>query len=113
MVKMSQRQKIVDLENENADLKAIIENRNKELEQQNIELKNQLSQVLTKIDQILEENITLRNNNAELNERIATLENLLSEKVISEEGEDDLPTAVEEQPTPPLTLIDRGLFYGT
>jgi len=100
---MGSKAKITELENENADLKAIIDNRNLELEAQNRELKDQLGDVITKLNQILEENLSLRKTNENLAKRVETLETLLSENAISEceSAETDETPVSEPAYTPP------------
>ena len=100
---MGSKVKITELENENADLKAIIDNRNLELEAQNRELKDQLGEVITKLNQILEENLSLRKTNENLAKRVETLETLLSENAISEceSAETDETPVSEPAYTPP------------
>ena len=87
-----------ELELENNDLRAALDETNKKLEghndltQQNTELKSTLQSVLSKLDQILSENVTLREQNNHLSERIEILEKLLTRNAASNPDPPALPS---------------------
>ena len=89
-----------ELEIENNELRTALDETNKNLEglndltQQNTELKSTLQSVLSKLDQILSENVTLREQNNHLSERIEILEKLLTGNSAS----DPDPPALPSQP---------------